>query len=145
MQAKDYYEVLGVNRNADQNEIKKSYRKLAMKYHPDRNPDNKEAEEHFKEIQKAYEILSDSSKRSAYDQFGHAGVDPSMQQPGGRGFGGFGDVFEDIFENIFSSGRGGSRQTRGQRGSDLQYNIQLTLEEAALGKTIEITVPHHVT
>lgn len=145
MQQQDYYELLGVSRNADDNEIKKAYRKLAMKYHPDRNANNKTAEEKFKEIQKAYAILSDPKKRSAYNQFGHAGVDASMGG-GASGFNGFGDVFEDIFENIFSGGRsqGQSRQSRGQRGADLQYNMQLSLEEAALGKQIEITIPRHV-
>jgi molecular chaperone DnaJ len=145
MQPKDYYEVLGVSRSADQSEIKKAYRKLAMKHHPDRNSDDKDAEERFKDVQKAYAILSDPEKRSAYDNFGHAGVDPSMR--GGQGFGGFsgfGDVFEDIFENIFTNGRTQSRQSRGQRGSDLQYNIQISLEEAASGKQIELTIPRHV-
>lgn len=142
MSQRDYYELLEVSRSADEGEIKKAYRKLAMKYHPDRNPGDSTAEEKFKEIQQAYAVLSDQKKRAAYDQFGHAGVDPSMG--GGSGFGGFGDVFEDIFENIFSSGRGG-RQSRGHRGSDLQFNIQLTLEEAAAGKEVEITVPRHGT
>jgi molecular chaperone DnaJ len=140
MQQRDYYELLGVNRGASEAEIKKAYRKLAMKHHPDRNPDDKVAEETFKDIQKAYAILSDPQKRAAYDQYGHAGVDASMG--GGRGgHAGFGDVFEDIFENIFSGGRGQSRQSRGQHGADLQYNIQLTLEEAAVGKQVEITIP----
>lgn len=142
MQPKDYYEVLGVSRSSSQTEIKKAYRKLAMKHHPDRNSDDKDSEEKFKEIQQAYAILSDEQKRQAYDNYGHAGVDPSMR--GGQGFGGFGDVFEDIFENIFTSGRSQGRQSRGQRGSDLQYNIQLSLEEAASGKQIELTIPRHV-
>ncbi len=145
MEQRDYYELLEVSRNASDAEIKKAYRKLAMKYHPDRNPGDSSAEEKFKEIQKAYAILSDKQKRAAYDQFGHAGVDPSMGggQGGFGGFGGFGDVFEDIFENIFSGGRGAGRQSRGQRGADLQFNVQLTLEEAAVGKEVEITVPRH--
>lgn len=144
MSQRDYYETLNVSRNADEGEIKKAYRKLAMKYHPDRNSGDSAAEEKFKEVQQAYAILSDAKKRAAYDQFGHAGVDPSMGGANGfGGFGGFGDVFEDIFENIFSGGRGAGRQSQGQRGSDLQFNVQLTLEEAASGKDVEITVPRH--
>lgn len=143
MEQKDYYEVLGVSRSAEEAEIKKAYRKLAMKYHPDRNSNDKQAEEKFKEIQKAYGVLSDKQKRAAYDRFGHAGVEGAGGGGGFGGFGGFGDVFEDIFENIFSGGRGQGRQSRGQRGADLQFNVSLTLEEAALGKQIEITVPRH--
>jgi molecular chaperone DnaJ len=143
MKQQDYYELLEVSRTADDSEIKKAFRKLAMKYHPDRNPDDATAEEKFKEVKQAYDVLSDKQKRAAYDQFGHAGVDPSMNAgSAGSGFGGFGDVFEDIFENIFSNGRG-ARQSRGHRGSDLQFNVQLTLEEAAAGKEVEITVPRH--
>lgn len=143
MQQQDYYDLLGVSQSASDAEIKKAYRKLAMKHHPDRNPDNKEAEEKFKEIQKAYAVLSDQKKRSAYDQFGHAGVDDAGGGFGG-GFGGFGG-FEDLFENFFSGGRGGHSHARGgQRGSDLQLNVELTLEEAAHGKQLEIKVPRHV-
>ena len=142
MQQHDYYELLGVKRNAEDADIKKAYRKLAMKHHPDRNPDDKASEEKFKEVQKAYAVLSDKKKRAMYDQYGHAGVD--AQAGGGPGHGGFSDVFEDIFENIFSGGRGQQRQqSRGQHGADLQYNVQLSLEEAAHGKQIEITVPRH--
>ena len=144
----DYYVLLGVDRGASDADIKKAYRKMAMKYHPDRNPDDKEAEERFKEIQRAYAVLSDGQKRAAYDQFGHAGVDGAAGGGFGGGFngfsGGFGDVFGDIFENIFSQGQAGSRQSRSQRGSDLQYNLELTLEEAANGKQIDITVPRYV-
>jgi molecular chaperone DnaJ len=143
MEQRDYYELLGVSRNADDSEIKKAYRKLAMKYHPDRNSNDKVSEERFKEIQQAYAILSDKQKRAAYDQFGHAGVEGAASG-GASGFSGFGG-FEDLFENIFSGGRGQSRQSQGQRGSDLQFNVQLTLEEAAVGKQIEITVPRHTT
>jgi molecular chaperone DnaJ len=150
-QQEDYYALLGVARDASDADIKKAYRKLAMKYHPDRNPGDKSSEEKFKEIQKAYAVLSDKEKRSAYDQFGHAGVDGMAggAGPGAGGFGGFGDVFEDIFENIFTGGRAGGRQggraSRAQRGADLQVGVQLTLEEAAQGKEVEITVPRHVT
>ncbi|KTC71772.1 molecular chaperone DnaJ [Legionella birminghamensis] len=143
MDQRDYYEILGVSRGASEGDIKKAYRKLAMKYHPDRNPNDNVAEEKFKEVQRAYAVLSDTQKRTAYDQFGHAGVDGAAGGFGGQGGFGFGDVFEDIFENIFSGGRAHGRQSRGQRGSDLQYNIQLTLEEAAQGKQVEITVPRH--
>src|SRR5262244_3667443 len=103
MAKRDYYEVLGVNRDADDEAIKKAYRRLAMKWHPDRNPDNPKAEDHFKEAKEAYEILSEPSKRSAYDQFGHAGVDPQAAA-GAGGMGGFGDIFSDIFGEIFGGG-----------------------------------------
>src|SRR5688572_8620205 len=107
---RDYYEVLGVNKDASEDDIKKCYRKLAMKFHPDRNPDNPKSEEHFKEAKEAYEILSDPNKRAAYDQYGHAGVDPSSAA-GGAGFGGFSDAFGDIFSDIFGGGGGRSRST----------------------------------
>jgi molecular chaperone DnaJ len=137
---KDYYETLGVTRTATEDEIKKAYRRLAMKYHPDRNPHDKDTEEKFKEIKEAYEILSDSQKRGRYDQFGHAGVDASMGG-GARGFdfGDIGDIFGDIFGDAFSGGR--SRKQRSQRGADLVYNLELTLENAVHGTTIQVNVP----
>lgn len=143
MAKKDCYDVLGLNRDASEEEIKKSYRKLAMKYHPDRNPDSKEAEEKFKEAKEAYEILSDGQKRAAYDQYGHAGVDPQAGA-GGAGFGGFGDAFADIFGDIFGGGRaggGGGGRSNVYRGSDLRYNLEITLEEAARGCEKQIRIP----
>ena len=127
MAKRDYYEVLGVNRDASDDDIKKSYRRLAMKHHPDRNPDNPKAEELFKEAKEAYEVLSDGNKRAAYDQYGHAGVDPSAGA-GAAGMGGFADAFGDIFGDIFGGGRGRSNV---YRGADLRYNLEIGLEEAA--------------
>src|SRR5688572_2401345 len=137
MAKRDYYEVLGVNKDATDDDLKKAYRKLAMKWHPDRNPDNPKAEEHFKEAKEAYEVLSDSSKRAAYDQYGHAGIDPHT--PGAGAGAGFGDIFSDIFGEIFGGGRGG----RGTvfRGADLRYNLELTLEQAAHGFETKIRIP----
>ena len=140
MAKKDYYEVLGVNRDAPEDEIKKSFRKLAMKFHPDRNPDNPKAEEQFKEAKEAYEVLTDANKRQAYDQYGHAGVDPSQGMAGGAGMGGFGDAFSDIFGEIFGGGRGGGRQGV-YRGADLRYNLEIGLEEAARGTDTKIRIP----
>ena len=140
MAKEDYYQLLGVSRNASDDEIKKSFRRLAMKFHPDRNRDNPEAEEQFKKVKEANDVLSDPKKRSAYDQFGHAGVDPSMG--GGQGFGGgnFSDIFGDVFGDIF--GGGGSRGRGGpQRGSDLRYNLEITLEEAVAGTEVKIQIP----
>ncbi len=141
MSKRDYYEVLGVERSADDREIKKAYKRLAMKYHPDRNRDDPEAEEKFKEVKEAYEILTDEQKRAAYDRYGHAGVDPNMGA-GGGGFGAggadFGDIFGDVFGDIFGGGR---RQQRASRGADLRYNMELTLEEAVRGVSKEIKVP----
>ena len=139
MAKRDYYEVLGVSREADEKEIKRAYRKLAMKYHPDRNPDDQEAENKFKEASEAYEVLADAQKRNAYDQYGHAGVDGQT----GGGFGGgasFSDIFGDVFGDIFGGGRGG----RNARGADLRYTLELDLEEAVKGKTVKIRVPGHV-
>jgi molecular chaperone DnaJ len=139
---KDYYEVLGVNKDATEDDIKKAYRKLAMKHHPDRNPDNPKAEEQFKEAKEAYEILSDDQKRAAYDQYGHAGVDPSMGGGAGAGFGGFSDAFGDIFGDIFGGARGGSGQRNNvYRGADLRYNMEVSLEEAARGTETKIRIP----
>ena len=136
MSKRDYYEVLGVSRDADENIIKKAYRKLAMKYHPDRNAGDVKSEEMFKEAKEAYEILTDTNKRAAYDQFGHAGVDPSAQ--GGGGAQGFSDAFSDIFGDIFG-GRGG--RSNMHRGSDLRYNLEISLEQAAHGTETKIRIP----
>ena len=140
MSKRDYYEVLGVSKTATTLEIKKAYRKLAMKYHPDRNP-GKEAEEKFKEAKEAYEVLSDEQKRAAFDQFGHAGVDPAAGAgAGGFGGGSFSDIFGDVFGDIFGGGRsqGGPRA---QRGADMGYNLELSLEEAVKGTTVKIRIP----
>ena len=147
MAKRDYYSVLGVAKNATEEEIKKAYRKLAMKYHPDRNQGDgaKKAEEEFKEAKEAYEMLSDPQKRAAYDQFGHAGVDPNMGRgPGTEGFGGFAEAFGDIFGDIFGAGAGAGGRRGGQqvyRGSDLSYAMEITLEEAAHGKESQIRIP----
>ena len=123
MSKRDYYEVLGVNRDAGDDDIKKAYRKLAMKHHPDRNPDNKDSEEKFKEAKQAYEVLSDAQKKAAYDRYGHAGVDPSMGG-NGQGFeGGFADAFGDIFGDLFGGGGRGGRLNV-YRGADLRYNLE---------------------
>ncbi len=148
MSQKDFYEVLGVARGASEDEVKKAYRKLAMKYHPDRNPDNKEAEEKFKEIQKAYDILSNPEKKAAYDQYGHAGVDPNMGGGGGFG-GGFGGGgaggfdFGDIFSQMFGGGASGGGRQQNFDGNDMRYDIEITLEEAAKGIKKKITIPTH--
>jgi len=149
---RDYYDILGVPKNATDEDIKKAYRKLAMKHHPDRNQgdDAKKAEEKFKEAKEAYEMLSDSGKRAAYDQYGHAGVDPNMMGggrggPGPEGFGGFAEAFGDIFGDIFGGGGAGGRRGGGgqqvYRGNDLSYAMEIGLEEAAFGKETQIRVP----
>lgn len=140
---RDYYEVLGVDKNADAQALKKAYRKLAMQYHPDRNPDNKEAEEKFKEVNEAYEVLSDDDKRRNYDQFGHEGVNGQGgfggQGFGGQGFGGFEDIFGDMFGDIF--GGGGRPRRRGpERGADIRHSINISFEEAAFGKKTSIKI-----
>ncbi|MEM1326366.1 MAG: molecular chaperone DnaJ [Bacteroidota bacterium] len=159
MAKRDYYEVLGVSKQADEKELKKAYRKLAIKYHPDKNPDNKEAEEKFKEAAEAYEILSDADKRARYDRFGHAGVDPNAGfgggGPGGMTmediFSNFGNIFDEgsPFEGFFGGGagrgRGGASRSRGQRGSNLRIKVSLTLEEIANGVTKKIKVKKQIT
>lgn len=142
MSKRDFYEVLGVDRNASDRDIKKAFRRMAMKYHPDRNPDDQEAEDKFKEVNEAYEVLSDAQKKAAYDQYGHAGVDPNAGGGGfnGGGFeGGFGDIFGDVFGDMF--GGGGGRRSSVQRGADLRYNMDLSLEEAVRGVEKTIKVP----
>jgi molecular chaperone DnaJ len=148
MSKRDYYEVLGVSKNASEAELKKAYRRAAQKHHPDRNPGDQQAEANFKECKEAWEVLSDSQKRAAYDQFGHAGVDPSMGAGASAGAGGFGggfnDIFGDVFGDIFGGGRGGGGQ-RVYRGSDLRYNLDLSLEDAVAGTEVKIRIPTQVT
>jgi molecular chaperone DnaJ len=139
MSQRDYYEILGVNRNASEQDIKKAFRRLAMKYHPDRNPDNNEALARFKEAKEAHDVLSDPRKRSAYDQFGHAGVNAQGGFGGGAsdfGAGSFSDIFGEVFGDIFGSGN-----RRAHRGADLRYDLSLTLEEAVAGKDVKIRIP----
>lgn len=144
MAKRDFYEILGVAKNSSEDDIKKAYRKLAMKYHPDRNPDSKTAEEKFKEAKEAYEMLSDSDKREAYDRYGHAGVDPNMGGGGRGGNAGFGDAFGDIFGDIFGGGGGRGRGgPQVYRGADLRYNLEITLEQAANGFDTTIRVPSY--
>jgi len=144
MSKRDYYEVLGTPRNASEAELKKAYRRAAQKHHPDRNPDDAKAEEKFKECKEAWEVLGDSQKRAAYDQFGHAGVDPSMGGGFGGGAAGAGvnDIFGDVFGDIFGGGRarGGGGQ-RVYRGSDLRYNLEMSLEDAVAGSEVKIRIP----
>jgi molecular chaperone DnaJ len=143
MAKRDYYDVLGVKRNAPGDEIKKAYRRLAMKYHPDRNRDDADAEQKFKEAKEAYEVLSDSDKRSAYDQFGHDGVRGGAGFGGGGGFNaeGFADIFGDVFGDIFGGGR---RSSQVFRGADLGYELRLDLEQAVRGDSITIDVPTQI-
>ncbi|OEE89840.1 molecular chaperone DnaJ [Enterovibrio norvegicus FF-162] len=146
MSKRDFYEVLGVSRDASERDIKKAYKRLAMKYHPDKNPGDETATDKFKEVKLAYEILTDAQKRAAYDQYGHAAFE---QGGGGGGFGGggnadFRDIFGDVFGDIFGGGGRRGGQARAQRGADLRYNMELTLEEAVRGVSKEIDVPTYV-
>lgn len=141
MANRDYYEILGVSKGASKDEIKKAYRRLAMKNHPDRNPDDEQAEARFKEASEAYEVLSDDRKRQAYDQFGHAGLGGAAGGGAGAGAGGFGDIFGDIFSDIFGGGMGGGGRSRASRGADLRYDLDLDLETAIDGDTVEIRIP----
>ena len=148
MSKRDFYEVLGVSRDASERDLKKAYKRLAMKYHPDRNPGDDESAVKFKEVKEAYEILTDPQKKAAYDQYGHAAFEQGGGAGGfGGGFGGggadFGDIFGDVFGDIFGGGRrgGGGGGYRPQRGSDLRYNMELTLEEAVRGCDKEIEIP----
>ncbi|HEY8369991.1 MAG TPA: molecular chaperone DnaJ [Thermodesulfobacteriota bacterium] len=142
-QKRDYYEVLGVSRDASAEELKKAYRRLALKYHPDKNPGNKEAEERFKEVSEAYQVLSDAEKRRAYDQFGHMGAEAGFGgfRPGDFGAGSFNDLFNDLFGDLFGQAAGGTRRPRGRRGDDLRYNLELSFEQAAFGTEVTIQVP----
>lgn len=137
---KDYYEILGVSRDADQKEIKKAYRKLAKKYHPDRNKDDPDASDKFKEISEAYEILSDPDKRARYDQYGHSGINDDDFNFDDFARGGFGG-FDDIFDMFFGGDMGGRRRRGPRKGSDLQYRLEVDFEEAAFGAKKEITIP----
>lgn len=144
MSKRDYYEILGVSKSVEAAELKKAYRRLAMKHHPDRNPDDSAAETKFKEAKEAYDVLSDAEKRATYDQFGHAAFENGMGGGaggfGGDAAGGFGDIFGDMFGDMFGGGAGGGRQ-RQHRGADLRYNLELSLEDAVRGTELNITVP----
>lgn len=140
----DYYELLGVNRTASEEELKKAYRKAALRYHPDRNPGDKEAEEKFKELSEAYQVVSDAEKRAAYDRYGHAAFEQGNGFGGSADFSGFEDIFGDIFGDFFGGNRRGGRQ-RARRGEDLSYNLDIAFEEAAFGAEKTITVPRMAT
>ncbi len=141
MSKRDYYKVLEVAKSASEAEIKKAYRRLAMKHHPDRNPDDATAEARFKETKEAYEVLSEAQKRAIYDQHGHAGIDSARQGGGGAGGPDFGDIFGDVFGDIFGGARRGGGRSQVFRGADLRYGLELELPEAVFGHSVEIEVP----
>src|SRR3954463_6896517 len=145
MSKRDYYEVLGIARTASEQEIKSAYRRLAVKYHPDKNPGDAEAEEKFKEAAEAYQVLSDPDQRRRYDRFGHSGVSSSAGASwGAPGFGGIEDILGDLFGfgDVFGgAARGGSRRSSAQRGADLRYDLEITLEQAAVGMTAQLRIP----
>ncbi len=155
MAKRDYYDILGVQRNASEQDLKSAFRRLAKDHHPDRNPDDKEAEQKFKELNEAYEVLKDPQKRAAYDRFGHAAFDGGMGGRGGGGGAGFGpdfassmsDIFDDLFGEFMGGRRGGGQQRRSgrERGADLRYNMEITLDDAFAGKTAQVRVPTSVT
>src|SRR5579884_2215952 len=145
MSKRDYYEVLGVSRNCTEAELKAAFRKLAMQHHPDRNPGDKDCEHRFKEINEAYDVLKDPDKRAAYDRFGHAAFEPGSGMGAGGFSADFGSAFADIFEGIFGMQGGGRRSSGRERGSDLRYNMEITLEDAFVGKTAQIRIPTSVT
>jgi molecular chaperone DnaJ len=144
MSKRDYYEILGVSRTATDQEMKSAYRRLAVKYHPDKNPDDASAEEKFKEAAEAYSVLADPNQRQRYDHFGHAGVSSGAGQTwGAPGFGGIEDILGDLFGfgDVFGSGRAGARRSTAQRGADLRYDLEITLEEAFAGMTAQLRIP----
>src|SRR5215469_15633884 len=150
MAKRDYYEVLGVSRTATDAELKAAFRKLAMQHHPDRNPGDKECEHRFKELNEAYDVLKDGDKRAAYDRFGHAAFEQGGMGAGGPGFGNdfattFADIFDDLFGMAGGGRRAGPRGTGRERGADLRYNMEISLEEAFAGKTAQIRIPTSVT
>lgn len=138
MAKRDYYEVLGVERGASERDVKRAYKRLAMKYHPDKNPGDSEAEAKFKELNEAYSILSDKQKRANYDQFGHAAFEQGGGGAGGFGGADFGDIFGDVFSDLFGGGRGGRQRV--VRGDDLRYDLEISLEEAAKGTSKDIKI-----